>query len=399
VLTPPLTDADAVWGQGHGPRPGDLILGQDGGEALTQARILVVDDEPSNVRLMERMLQRAGYTQVRSTTRSGDVLALCAEWRPDLILLDVRMPDPDGLELLLALEPWIAAGSRIPVIMLTADTKPATRLLALGRGARDFLSKPLDMPEALLRIRATLETRRLQLCVERQNTLLSQRIQERSDDLEGARLELVQRLALAAEYRDDDTQEHAERVGRTSALLARALGQPPQEIGQIRRAAPLHDVGKIGVPDAIFLKRGRLTAEEFTVMQRHTEIGANILSGSTSPVLRLAAQIAATHHERWDGTGYPAGLNGEHIPLAGRIVAVADVFDALTHERPYKDAWPLDKAAAEIRCGSGSHFDPRVVDAFGSLDHPRLLSPVGSAVLAGDGLTGDRALVGTADHG
>jgi putative two-component system response regulator len=366
---------------------------------LTEARILVVDDEPANVRLMERMLHRAGYTQVRSTTRSTDVLALCAQWCPDLILLDVRMPEPGGIELLLDLEPWIAEGSRIPVIMLTADTEPATRHLALSRGARDFLSKPVDMAEALLRIRTTLETRRLQLCVEHQNVLLSQRIQERSDDLEGARLELVQRLALAAEYRDDDTQEHAERVGRTSALLAHALGQSLQEIDLIRRAAPLHDVGKVGVTDAVFLKRGRLTDEEFAVMQRHAEIGANILAGSTSPVLRLGAEIAASHHERWDGAGYPAGLAGERIPLAARIVAVADVFDALTHERPYKHAWPLHEAVAEIRQGAGSHFDPQVVEAFGRLDHARLLAPIAGSSFDADRPTDDELLLTGANHG
>jgi putative two-component system response regulator len=187
--------------------------------------------------------------------------------------------------------------------------------------------------------------------------------------LEEAQFETLARLAAAAEYRDDDTGEHTRRVGDLAGRLAEALGLPAELVQLIRRAAPLHDVGKIGIPDAILLKPGRLTEEEFDHMKRHTTIGARMLSGGASTQIALAEQIAGTHHERWDGTGYPVGLAGEAIPIAGRIVAVADVFDALTHARPYKQAWPHAEALAELHRQRGRQFDPRVIDAFLTLDH------------------------------
>ena len=337
-----------------------------------------MDDEPANVRLMERMLQRAGYENVRSTVRSTEVLTTTAEFAPDLILLDVRMPPPDGLTLLGELAPWIAPPGMVPVIMLTADAEPSTRYKALELGARDFVSKPLDLGELQLRIRNVLETRRLQLEIQTQNEQLERTVRDRAHDLEEAQVEMVERLALAAEYRDDETQEHAWRVGRTAALLAAGLGLPPEEVALIRRAAPLHDVGKIGIADAVFRKPGKLTPEEFATMQQHVAIGANILARSSSPVLQAAEEIVSTHHERWDGTGYPAGLSGEDIPLCGRLTAVADVFDALTHARPYKEAWPVEAAVQEIERCAGTHFDPAIVAVFMKLNHPHLLAPVGA---------------------
>jgi putative two-component system response regulator len=196
---------------------------------------------------------------------------------------------------------------------------------------------------------------------------LEREVAERTRDLQAARVEALQRLALAAEYRDDDTHQHTQRVGEVAAMLAARLGERDEFVEQIRLAAPLHDVGKLGVPDAILLKRARLSDDERRVMETHTTNGAAILAGSAFPVLGLGEQIALTHHERWDGTGYPAGLSGDAIPLAGRIVAVADVFDALTHTRPYKPAWPIEQAVAEIVSTSGSQFDPRVVRAFTEL--------------------------------
>jgi PAS domain S-box-containing protein len=205
---------------------------------------------------------------------------------------------------------------------------------------------------------------------------LESMVRQRTQALEGSRLETLRRLALAAEYRDDDTHEHTERVGRNSALIAQQLGLAEETASLIRRAAPLHDIGKIGIPDAILRKPGELTAEELRQMREHTTIGAKILADPKFAILQTARSIALTHHERWDGGGYPRGLRGKEIPLSGRIVSVADVFDALTHERPYKTAWPVDEAVAEIERLAGRRFDPRVVRAFAALDHRRLLEPV-----------------------
>jgi len=276
----------------------------------------------------------------------------------------------------------IEQSPRLPVLVLTADITTATRQRALAAGARDFLSKPLDPIEVRLRIGNLLETRRLQLGLLTQNEQLEASVRARTQDLERARLELLERLALAAEYRDDNTQEHAQRVGRTAALIADALGLPSPDAEVIERAAPLHDIGKIGIPDAILLKRAPLTDEEYALMRAHTTIGAQILSGSEFALLNTAELIARTHHERWDGGGYPNGLAGDAIPLAGRIVALADVFDALANERPYKDAWPLEEAVAEVVSLGETHFDPDVVAAFAKLDHAALLGPMAERVPA-----------------
>lgn len=217
---------------------------------------------------------------------------------------------------------------------------------------------------------------RAEAALQGQSELLEQTVRDRTQALEEARVETLQRLAVAAEYRDDDTHQHTERVGRTAALIARQLGLSQDTVALIRRAAPLHDIGKIGVSDAILLKPGKLTPEEFRLMQEHVSIGARILTGGKFAVLQLAREIALTHHERWDGTGYSSGLSREAIPLSGRIVAVADVFDALTHDRPYKEAWPLEDAVTEIERLAGRHFDPEVVKAFAALDHVRLLESV-----------------------
>ena len=343
------------------------------------ADILIVDDQAPNVLLLERMLEQWGYRNVRSTTQSHEVPNLCAQLRPDLILLDLQMPKPDGHELLEILAPRIERAPRTPVLVLTADVTTATRQKALSAGASDFLSKPLDPIEVRLRISNLLETRRLELEMLSQNHLLEANVRARTDDLERARLELLERLAVAAEYRDDNTQEHAQRVGRTVAMLGNAMGLTVGEVEVLLRAAPLHDIGKIGVPDAILLKSAPLTSEEFSVMRAHTMIGAEILSGSEFATLQTAERIAASHHERWDGGGYPRGLAREEIPRAARLAAVADVFDALVHERPYKLAWPLEQAIDEILSLRGTHFDPDVVAAFETLDHESLMNPIAFA--------------------
>ncbi len=219
------------------------------------------------------------------------------------------------------------------------------------------------------------ERKRAEETLERHAELLEQAVRERTRELEEARIETLQRLAIAAEYRDDETYEHTERVGRAAALVAQRLRLPARDVTLIRQAAPLHDLGKLGISDSILLKPGKLTFEEFELIKSHATIGASILADSSSDVLRLAEEIALSHHEWWDGNGYPTGLRGEAIPLSGRIVAIADVFDALTHSRPYKDAWPVADAVAEIRRLSGRQFDPRSVDAFDQLEHAALLGP------------------------
>ena len=335
---------------------------------LRAAQILLVDDHEANVRLLERILLQAGYTNLRRTTDPRQVLPLFAEAQPDLVVLDLHMPHLDGFAVLDQLRPLIPAGTYLPILVLSADITRDAKQRALQMGAKDFLTKPLDQVEVLLRIKNLLETRFLHRALRAQNQQLEQRVRERTRSLESAQLEILERLARAAEYRDDDTGEHTERVGRIAALLARALGLREAEVELVRRAAPLHDVGKIGIPDEILLKPGKLTDAEFAQMQTHTTIGVKILSGSRFPILQLAAEVALTHHERWDGSGYPHGLAREAIPLPGRIVAVVDVFDALTHERPYKAAWPVAAAVAELRRQRGRQFDPSVVTAFLTLE-------------------------------
>lgn len=343
--------------------------------ALKQAQIVICDDQEANVVLLERMLDAAGYLNVAATTDSNRVVELCARNPPDLVLLDLHMPHMDGFEVMARLTPFLE-GTWLPILVLTADTTSETKERALSSGARDFLTKPFDRTEVLLRIENLLETRLLHVELRDHNALLEEKVSARTRDLEEARLEVLDRLALAAEYRDDATGQHAQRVGRTAALLYRALGRGDEDIELIRHAATLHDIGKIGVPDAVLLKPGRLSPAEYEAMKAHVAISRRILAGSRSPLLLLSEAIAVSHHEKWDGSGYPAGLRGQEIPPAGRVVALADVFDALTCERPYKSAWPLDRAVAEIREQSGRHFDPGVVAAFMTLDHAALTGPV-----------------------
>ncbi len=333
-----------------------------GSNAFRNARILIVDDEIGNVDILRRVLEREGFTRIESTTDSREAAAMYVQYRPDLILLDLHMPHLDGLDVMNQLNE-IAEASYLPILILSGDLTPEAKRDALSRGAKDFVAKPFMQDELLLRIKTLLETRLLYLQIQSQNQLLEAKVRERTRALEDAQIEIVARLAAAAEFRDDNTGQHTQRVGQMSALLATELGLPEAHVGLIRRAAELHDVGKIGVPDAILMKIGKLTPDEFEVVKTHTTIGARILSGGKFPLLRLAEEIAFTHHERWDGSGY-AGIRGSDIALAGRIVAVADVFDALMQQRPYKPAWPVGDAIAEIDRQRGRQFDPAIVDAF-----------------------------------
>jgi len=338
------------------------------------ARILIVDDEPMNVDLLRRLLERAGFSRVESTNDSREAVDLYVKFRPDLILLDLHMPHRDGLEVMDELN-QIAEASYLPILMLTGDDTPEAKREALSRGAKDFLNKPFHSDEVLLRIGTLLETRFLYLQIQSQNQILEAKVRDRTRELEAAQIEIIERLARAAEFRDDNTGQHTERVGQMAALIARQIGLSDTQVSLIRRAAPLHDVGKIGIPDSVLLKLGKLTAEEFELVKTHTTIGARILSGSRFTILQLAEEIAYNHHERWDGHGYH-GASGSDIPLAGRIVAVADVFDALTQKRPYKAAWPVAEAIAEIDRQRGRQFDPALVDAFLRVIEQREQAPV-----------------------
>lgn len=328
------------------------------------AKILMVDDQPVNILLLEQVLRRAGFVNLYSTTDPAQAIPLFGELAPDIVLLDLHMPVVDGFAVLNMLRPLIGDNNFLPILMLTADTSASVRKEALHLGANDFLTKPLDASEVVLRINNLLKTRYFYLQMQEQNQLLEQRVLERTTELENAQLEILHLLARTAEYRDDETGHHTQRVGRMARHIALALGLPQDEIELIEQATPLHDIGKIGIADEILLKPGRFTPEEFEQMKRHTVIGANILGTSLFPVLQVAGEIALTHHEKWNGGGYPYGLSGENIPLPGRIVAIADFYDALTHERPYKKAWTHEEAIDEILAQRGVHFDPAVVDAF-----------------------------------
>lgn len=326
------------------------------------SRILIVDDEPANVRLLERVLQREGFRDIESTNDPRHFLALYAAKRPDILLLDLHMPGLDGFAVMEQLRGRIPSSDFVPILVLTADITPEARQRALSAGAKDFLTKPVDPTEVVLRIKNLLQTRYYYRQLQEQNEGLERKVSERTRELEQAQIEILERLARAAEYRDDETGHHAQRVGHMAALIARQLGASDTEVILIRRAAPLHDVGKIGIPDEILLKPGKLTPEEFEEMKKHTSIGAGILAGSRFPVLQMAEEIALYHHENWDGSGYMQ-MQGELIPLPAQVVHAADVFDALTHERPYKRAWTVEEALTEIRSLTNRFFDPRVTEA------------------------------------
>lgn len=324
--------------------------------------ILILDDEPANVSYLTRLLDRRGYTSVRGTTSARDALARLLEQPADLLILDLHMPDVDGFAVLADLQS-IPGGADLPVLVLTGDGSREARNRALSSGAKDFLAKPFDSDEAVLRIHNLLLTRLLNKELGRQNEVLEQRVEQRTRELAQAQVEILSRLARVAEYYDEETAEHTRRVASISAGIALALGLDPSTAELIGNASLLHDVGKIAVPSDIVRQPGRLTDEQWTLMTRHTVEGARMLAGSRFELLRQAEEIARTHHERWDGTGYPRQLRGQEIPLSGRIVAAADIYDALISERPYKQAWTHAQALAEVRRISGTHLDPAIVAA------------------------------------
>ncbi len=337
---------------------------------LKSGKILIVDDEYSNVFLLKQMLAIGGYSNVYSTECPLEVLGICRENTIDLILLDLNMPQLDGYGVMAQLNE--AKLESMPLILvLTAQHTQEFRQRALDSGARDYVTKPCNLDELLSRVRNLLEMKMLQNYMSSQNQILENQVRTRTLDLvktqrnlHDTQLQVIQRLGRAAEFRDNDTGYHIVRMSRVSALLGKLAGLSENECDLLLNASAMHDIGKIGIPDEILLKPAKFDSNEWTIMQTHAQIGADILAGDDSDLLIMAREIALTHHEKWDGTGYPSGLVAEEIPLVGRIAAICDVFDALISIRPYKQAWAVNDALAYIEAQSGRHFDPRLVDLF-----------------------------------
>ncbi|MEM6470927.1 MAG: HD domain-containing phosphohydrolase [Planctomycetota bacterium] len=343
-------------------------------------RVMIVDDEPINIKLIQKHLRSTGYREFISTSESSEAIPLISTAKPDILILDVVMPEINGLEILQSLRNNRQT-AQLPVLIVTASTDEQTKIDALELGATDFLHKPVKPTELIPRVRNALLVKEHHDQMVAYSKRLETEVAQRTADLEQSREEVIHVLACAAEYRDQETGNHVMRVGKFAGIIARAIGCSAEDSELIEQAAILHDAGKIGISDSILLKPGKLTADEYATMKRHCEFGERILKAqpsdasqkvlrqsryrlTRSPVLRMAAVIAKTHHEHWDGSGYPEGLAGEAIPLVGRITAVADVFDALSSKRCYKDAMELESCRTIMMAERGQQFDPRIVDAF-----------------------------------
>lgn len=345
---------------------------------VRQGSILILDDDAANLRFLLRLVQRQGYASVRGMTSARAALDALQDDTIDLLILDLHMPELDGFAVLKELR-RIRGDDLMQVLVLTGDDSPDVRNRALASGARDFLTKPIDIGEAVLRIHNLVLTRLLLSAFRNQNTILEERVRQRTEELEQAQVEILGRLALIAEYHDEGTADHTRRVATLSGAIASAMGLDPGTASLISQASLLHDVGKVAIPAGILNAPGQLSEEQWKLVRRHSLEGARILAGSRFDVLRQAEEIALTHHEWWDGTGYPYGIAGEAIPLAGRIVAAADVCDALMSVRPYKPAWPLDSVLHELRRARGTHLDPTVVDALDGILTDQETRTIGSA--------------------
>ena len=348
---------------------------------ISLSKVVVIDPTIEHAASVVSMLSEIVNRNPVVFSDSGSVLRRLEEARPDLIILDYDLPNDEGLRVVFEVATDPILGS-VPIILYSENMEHEARLAAIGFGVNDFLVKPVDRFELVARARCALRLRGQRQHLEMQAAYLENVVQERMAELITSRFEVVHCLGRAAEYRDNETGRHVIRVGKYTRLISEKLGLPKEMVDLFELAAPLHDVGKIGVPDAILRKPAKLTAEEYAEIQKHCQFGYEILAnlprndststdgqgiaeGNTkSPVLRLAASIAMTHHEKWDGTGYPRGLKGVEIPLEGRIVAVADVFDALTSARPYKRAFSIEESLAILERDRGTHFDPRLVDIF-----------------------------------
>ncbi len=324
-------------------------------------KVVIVDDTHINLVLMSRLMEKLEDVSTIAFQSASEALAWCRANPYDLLILDYMMPELNGLDFIGALGGH--PRERPPVLMVTASQDVEVRHRALENGANDFLIKPIDKVEFLARTRNMLELRRATVALQSRASWLASEVNSATAELRAREQETIMLLCRASEYRDPETGAHIQRMAHYSRLIAAELGMSCAEQDRLLSAAPMHDIGKVGTPDTILLKPGRLNPDEMEIMRQHALIGYNILKSSEAKMLQLAAEIAYSHHERFDGTGYPNGLKGEAIPLAGRIVAVADVFDALTNVRPYKQAWTLDAARAFLIENSGSHFDPACVNA------------------------------------
>jgi putative two-component system response regulator len=336
----------------------------------TRPKILVVDDEDRNLRLMELLLTPFGY-DVITAINGEEALEKVHEISPDVILLDIMMPKTDGFEVARQLKREEET-KIIPIVMVTALNEVEDRVKALEAGADDFLNKPVDKTELRARVQSLVKVkacndhmRNYQKELEIEVAKTTKQLRQAFKKLKEVSLQSIYQLCRAAEYKDENTGEHIKRMSYYASAVARKMGLNKQTVENLLYTVPMHDVGKIGIPDHILLKPGKLNDKEWEIMKQHTIIGAQILSGSDAEFIKLAQIIALTHHEKWDSSGYPEGLEGRKIPLVGRIAAIADVFDALTSRRPYRiKPFPLEKAFNYIKKERGQHFDPGVVDAF-----------------------------------
>jgi putative two-component system response regulator len=369
VLPPEIPNA------GTGPVKG--VIETDG--SVKSAKILIVDDEQLVIRVVRRFLTADGYTNFLTLTDSRMAFDRIKSYRPDIVLLDIMMPHLSGIEILKIRQqdPEI---KHIPFIILSANSENSIKREALKLGATEFLAKPVDAIDLILRVQNSLIVKQHQDQLTNYAAELERKVQLRTRQIDFSREQIIHCLAKAAEFRDNETGAHVIRVGKFAAVIARQLGFGPKYCRQIELAAQLHDVGKIGIPDSVLLNPGKLSREEFDIMKQHCRLGCQIMeplarseisdlkqygeSNIGTPMLALAASIARTHHEKWDGTGYPEGLKGEEIPIEGRITCVADVYDALCSERPYKPKFPREKCLDIMLSERGTRFDPQVLDVF-----------------------------------